>query len=106
MSPQPVVLVVGSLHHDIMVEADNLPRVDETAVGHRWYPKFGGKGGNQAVAVAASGGAARMYGAVGADGFGEFLLQALDRGRVDRRFVRSLQGVGSGMRGGNRSPCS
>lgn len=97
MSPQPVVLVVGSLHHDIMVEADHLPRVDETAVGHRWYPKFGGKGGNQAVAAAAAGGAARMFGAVGADGFGEFLLQALDRGRVDRRFVRSLPGVGSGM---------
>ncbi len=45
MSPHlPVVLVVGSLHHDIMVEADHLPRVDETAVGTRWYPKFGGKG--------------------------------------------------------------
>lgn len=97
MSPEPVVLVVGSLHHDIMVEADHLPRVDETAVGHRWYPKFGGKGGNQAVAVAATGGAARMYGAVGADGFGEFLLQALDRRRVDRRFVGRLQGVSSGM---------
>lgn len=97
MSPEPVVLVVGSLHHDIMVEADHLPRVDETAVGHRWYPKFGGKGGNQAVAAAAAGAAARMFGAVGCDGFGAFLLEALDRGRVDRRHVRQLDGVGSGM---------
>jgi ribokinase len=96
--PQPpVVLVVGSLHHDIMVETDHLPRADETAVGHRWYPKFGGKGGNQAVAAGAAGARARMVGAVGRDGFGAFLLAALDQGQVDRRFVRQLDGTGSGM---------
>ena len=93
----PVVLVVGSLHHDIMVEADHLPRADETAVGSRWYPKFGGKGGNQAVAAQAAGVRGRMFGAVGRDGFGTFLLDALDTGGVDRRFVRVLDGAGSGM---------
>jgi ribokinase len=96
--PQPpVVLVVGSLHHDIMVETDHLPRVDETAVGHRWYPKFGGKGGNQAVAAGAAGARARMLGAVGRDGFGTFLLDALDQGGIDRRFVRETPDTGSGM---------
>jgi ribokinase len=97
VSQAPVVLVVGSLHHDIMVEAEHLPRVDETAIGTRWYPKFGGKGGNQAVAARAAGVRARMLGAVGRDGFGAFLLEALDAGQVDRRFVRQLDGVGSGM---------
>ncbi len=92
-----MVLVVGSLHHDIIVEADHLPRTDETSVGHRWYQKFGGKGGNQAVAAGTAGARARMFGAVGRDGFGAFLLAALDRGRVDRRFVRELEGAGSGM---------
>jgi ribokinase len=53
--PQTTVLTVGSLHYDIMVKADHLPRKDETSVGSRWYPKFGGKGGNQAVAVARAG---------------------------------------------------
>jgi ribokinase len=85
------------LHHDIMVETDHLPRADETAVGHRWYPKFGGKGGNQAVAAGAAGARARMFGAVGRDGFGTFLLDALDRGHVDRRFVRQVAEEGSGM---------
>jgi ribokinase len=80
-----------------MVETDHLPRVDETAVGHRWYPKFGGKGGNQAMAAGAAGARARMFGAVGRDGFGTFLLDALDRGQVDRRFVRETPGTGSGM---------
>lgn len=93
----PVVLTVGSLHHDIMVEADRLPRRDETAVGRRWYPKFGGKGGNQAAAVARAGVASRMLGAVGQDAFGTFLLDGLDGAGVDRRFVATLPGVGSGM---------
>ncbi|MDZ4087148.1 MAG: PfkB family carbohydrate kinase [Tabrizicola sp.] len=93
----PTVLVVGSLHHDIMVEADHLPRRDETAIGHRWYPKFGGKGGNQAVAVARAGVACRMLGAVGADGFGAYLRAGLQAGGVDDRFVSVLPDVGSGM---------
>lgn len=95
--PGPVVLTVGSLHHDIMVEADHLPRRDETAVGRRWYPKFGGKGGNQAVAVARAGVASRFYGAVGADGFGDFLTAGLAAGGVEAGHVAVLEGVGSGM---------
>jgi ribokinase len=90
------VLVAGSLHYDIMVEADHLPRRDETSVGSRWYPKFGGKGGNQAVAVAQAGVAARMLGAVGADDFGAFLRAGLTSAGVDDRFVTTVA-AGSGM---------
>ena len=93
----PTVLILGSLHYDIMVEADHLPRVDETAVGTRWYPKFGGKGGNQAVAVATAGVASRMAGAVGADEFGRFLRQGLQAAGVDDRFVVECADAGSGM---------
>ncbi|MDB5665759.1 PfkB family carbohydrate kinase [Cypionkella sp.] len=91
------VLVVGSLHYDIMVEADHLPRRDETAVGSRWYPKFGGKGGNQAVSARAHGASSRMIGAVGADDFGNFIRAHLGTSGVDDRFVTSLEDVASGM---------
>jgi ribokinase len=50
--PRPVVVVVGSLHYDIMVDAPDRPRKGETVTGYSWHPKFGGKGGNQAVAAA------------------------------------------------------
>lgn len=86
-------LIVGSLHYDIMVETDQLPRLDETAVGRRWYPKFGGKGGNQAIAAMP----ARMVGALGADDFGAFLRAQLDRAGVDHRFVACLADQASGM---------
>ncbi len=93
----PTVLTVGSLHYDIMVEADHLPRRDETAVGTRWYPKFGGKGGNQAVAVARAGVPSRMFGAVGDDDFGQFLRDNLRAGGVDDTYVQTLVRAASGI---------
>jgi ribokinase len=93
----PTVLTVGSLHYDIMVEADHLPRKDETAIGSCWYPKFGGKGGNQAVAAAKAGVNSRMFGAVGQDEFGRFLRENLVNARVSDEFVASITNIGSGM---------
>ena len=92
-----VVLVAGSLHYDIMVETGHLPRVDETAVGSRWYPKFGGKGGNQAVSARRQGAETRMLGAVGADDFATLLRAKLAESGVDDRFVKTAVGSGSGM---------
>ena len=98
LSQQPgVVVVVGSLHYDIMVDAPDRPRKGETVAGYRWRPKFGGKGGNQAVAAAKAGAVTRMVGAVGDDDFGAFLLSELDAGGVDRRHVSVLPGTASGM---------
>lgn len=94
--PEPVILVVGSLHYDIMVDAPHLPQRDETAVGSRWFPKFGGKGGNQAVAARNAGVVTRMCGAVGHDDFATFLIGRLDAAGVDRQFVANVS-AGSGM---------
>ena len=82
-SNKPVVVVAGSLHYDIMVDAPERPRKGETVTGYAWRPKFGGKGGNQAVAAAKAGAEVRMAGAVGTDAFGHFLLDALAAAGVD-----------------------
>ena len=93
----PVVLVVGSLHYDIMLKAPGLPRWDETMQGQSWQPKFGGKGGNQALAASRAGITCRMLGAVGEDAFAPFLRDGLRAGGVDDRFVAIVPGFGSGM---------
>jgi ribokinase len=93
----PAVIVVGSLHYDIMVDAPDRPRKGETIAGRSWAPKFGGKGGNQAVAARRQGVPTTMVGAVGDDGFGAALLAGLDRAEVDRTNVAVLTGIGSGM---------
>jgi ribokinase len=91
------VVVVGSLHYDIMVDAPDRPRKGETVAGLSWLPKFGGKGGNQALAAEGQGVPTAMVGAVGGDDFGAALLAGLDRGGVDRSAVTTLSGVGSGI---------
>lgn len=96
-SRKPVVVVVGSLHYDIMVDAPDRPRKGETVTGHAWAPKFGGKGGNQAVSAARAGAEVRIAGAVGDDAFGPFLLDALRASGVDASRVVRLAGTGSGM---------
>lgn len=93
----PGVVVVGSLHYDIMVAAPHRPAAGETVQGDRWYPKFGGKGGNQAVAAVKAGATVRMLGAVGDDAFGPFLRENLRHGGVDDAFVATLPGRSSGM---------
>ena len=91
------VVVVGSLHYDIMVDAPARPRKGETLTGRSWAPKFGGKGGNQAAAAQRQGVSTAMVGAVGDDAFGAALLAGLDQAKVDRSAVAILGSVGSGM---------
>jgi ribokinase len=97
MSSKPSVVVLGSLHYDIMVYGPGRPRKGETVTGKAWEPKCGGKGGNQAVAAARAGVSTAMIGAVADDAFGKALIDNLNQGGVDHRFVRTLEGSGSGM---------
>jgi ribokinase len=78
-------------------DAPDRPRKGETIAGRRWSQKFGGKGGNQAVAARRQGVPTFMVGAVGDDSFGSALLAGLDRAKVDRTKVAVLGGIGSGM---------
>ncbi len=91
-----VVLCAGSLHHDVIVEAPGLPRLDQTLTGTALRTAFGGKGGNQAAAAARAGAAAHMAGAVGSDDMAIALRAALDAAGVRRDEVQTHPGP-SGM---------
>ncbi|MBB3919533.1 ribokinase [Rhizobium fabae] len=93
----PSVVVLGSLHYDIMVHGPARPRKGETVTGSNWHPKCGGKGGNQAVSAAKTGVPSHMIGAVADDDFGRALTDNLARRNVDHRFVKTVAGIGSGM---------
>lgn len=93
----PTVVVLGSLHYDIMVYGPARPRKGETVTGESWHPKCGGKGGNQAVAAARTGIETTMIGAVADDAFGRALADNLRHNNVDSRFVKTVRGAGSGM---------
>ncbi len=91
------VVVCGSLHLDIVVRAERLPAMDETAVGSAWRYVCGGKGHNQAVQAARAGARVAMIGRVGRDDFGDRLLASLDVAGVDRAGVSVDPEAGSGM---------
>lgn len=91
------ILVTGSLHYDIVIHAHHRPEKGETVIGSGCSYKFGGKGGNQAVAAAKAGARVGFVGAVGADSQGEFLQAVLDVNGIDNRFVTVNESVASGM---------
>ncbi|MEX0285791.1 MAG: ribokinase [Paracoccaceae bacterium] len=93
--PGPI-LVAGSLHLDVIVNAPALPRLDETLMGQDVTYAFGGKGGNQALAAARMGGAVALAGRVGTDGFGDQILRTLRDADIDYTQVHRDPGA-SGM---------
>lgn len=95
-SPVASVVVVGSLHLDVMVRSPGRPRLGETLVGSGWALQPGGKGGNQAVAAARHGAATAMVGAVGDDAFGTPLLANLRAHGIETGHV-AVRSEASGM---------
>ncbi len=91
------VVVVGSLHYDVMVEAPDRPRKGETVTGQKWYPKFGGKGGNQAVAAAIAGAPTRFVGAVGQDSFADLMRTTLQDHGIGTDHIATVVDHGTGM---------
>jgi ribokinase len=91
------VVVLGSLHLDILVHAPDRPKKGETLPGSAWGYKAGGKGGNQAVAAAQFGARSWMVGRVGNDDFGKQLLSHLRGAGVDAERVYTDSEAGSGM---------
>lgn len=83
----PGVVVVGSVHVDLVASAARLPRRGETLPGTGFAIHPGGKGGNQAVQVALNGIRSTMIGRVGRDPFGERLRAALQAKGVDTTYL-------------------
>ncbi|MFV3327637.1 ribokinase [Pseudomonas sp. NY15372] len=91
------VVVVGSLNMDLVARAQRLPRAGETLAGDSFFTVPGGKGANQAVAVARLGASVAMVGNVGDDAYGEQLRQALEHEGIDCQAVGVCEGVSSGV---------
>ncbi|MBB3229223.1 ribokinase [Halomonas stenophila] len=82
------VVVVGSLNMDLVVRTPRHPQPGETLTGHGLATTAGGKGANQAVALARLGASTAMIGCVGDDAHGHALLAGLDQEGIQRQGVR------------------
>lgn len=82
------ILIIGSINIDLVIHTDILPKLGETLHGSNFMTAYGGKGANQAVAVAKLYGNADMIGAVGHDEFGKMLKGNLEANHVRTEGVK------------------
>ncbi|MGA7524611.1 MAG: ribokinase [Acidobacteriaceae bacterium] len=89
--PNPIV-VVGSINMDFVVTAPRIPVTGETLTGSEFQTHFGGKGANQAMAVARLGYPVEMLGRVGTDVFGPQIRNVLHNAGVGISAVEVVGG--------------
>ncbi|MXZ92646.1 MAG: ribokinase [Chloroflexi bacterium] len=94
---RPLILSLGGINMDLVTFAGRLPQDGETVVGDRFVTYAGGKGANQAVAVARMGARSAMVGRVGDDMFGPELIELLESVGVETAAVGVSEGVSSGI---------
>jgi ribokinase len=87
------IVVVCSINMELVNNADRIPRPGETILGSDFEMHSGGKGANQAVAVARLGYPSILLGAVGDDIFGSNLRSILYDFHVDTSQVETVQGT-------------
>lgn len=88
--------VVGSINTDIVTTVDNFPEAGQTISGSSFEIFRGGKGANQAVAIARLSGKVEMLAAIGDDIFGVEYLKALREEGVGVDGISILPGTKTG----------
>ncbi len=83
------VVVIGSINMDVVVQVNNLPKPGETIHGHSIQKFPGGKGANQATALARLGNSVSLVGMVGSDEDGNQLRECLIKNLVDTTCLSS-----------------
>ncbi len=91
------IIVFGSINIDLVATTPRLPVAGETLLGEEFFKVSGGKGANQAVALAKLGIPTQIVGRVGADDFGTELVNNLQTSGVQTDNIFVDETVSSGV---------
>ena len=91
------ILVVGSSNTDMVIKAAHLPRPGETILGGTFFMNPGGKGANQAVAIARLGGPVTFICKTGSDIFGHQSQQLFEEEGINTSYIFSDSFYPSGV---------
>ncbi len=97
MDDEPTILVVGSINMDLVVRAPLMPAPGETVLGSGFATAPGGKGANQAVAIARQGARCVFVGRVGEDDFGQRLVGGMRAEGIDCEHVLATPDAPTGV---------
>lgn len=92
-----MITVVGSLNMDLVTYTGRMPVTGETIMGKSFRQIPGGKGANQADAIARLGEDVMIIGCVGSDDMGNTLLESLKNDGVNVAAVRKADCVATGI---------
>jgi len=97
MSDKPVVTVVGAYCADIFFKSDRFPAFGETLIADMFHFGPGGKGANQAVGVARSGGQCQFVGMIGDDPFAPMALKLFEEEGVGTHHLGQSKAKGTAI---------
>lgn len=83
------IIVIGSCNTDMVIKSDRLPVPGETILGGTFFMNSGGKGANQAVAVARLGGRVSFVAKTGNDIFGKQSIELYQTEHINTDYVFS-----------------
>ncbi|HEY8396457.1 MAG TPA: ribokinase [Flavihumibacter sp.] len=91
------IVVVGSSNMDMVVKTDHIPVPGETVLSGSFFMNAGGKGANQAVAVARLGGEVVFISKLGNDLFGKQFSQLFSNEGIDTHHIQFDENLPSGV---------
>ena len=92
------ICVLGISTTDVVFSASRLPKMGETLMGSKFSSGPGGKGANQAIAIARTGGEVFMICKVGQDQFGHATKSLFSKENINAEYVfESTTGTASAM---------
>lgn len=97
MEKRSKIVVVGSSNTDMVIKASRLPVPGETVIGNEFMMNPGGKGANQAVAIARMGGNVSFITKTGNDLFGRQSVELYNSEKIKTDFVFSDHDKPSGV---------
>ena len=92
-----MIAVLGSVNMDVVTEMPRIPRPGETVLAGATARYPGGKGANQAVAAARMGESVAFFGKVGADPYGDELVDCLIANGIDTSGVERPADTPTGL---------
>ncbi len=76
------ITVLGIFVADISFSGSKIPKIGETILGKKYNVGPGGKGCNQAIAIARLGGTSNFISKIGKDAYGELALKTLEKNKI------------------------
>ncbi|MDX2481820.1 MAG: ribokinase [Desulfuromusa sp.] len=91
------IAVFGSINIDLVTYSQELPSTGKTLHGERYTIGLGGKGCNQAAAIARLGGEVQLVGKIGADDFGQSATTLLKENGVPTDHITTDPNADTGL---------